>query len=142
MNIAGEGQHITNCPNGWVYVGKYSDGDKEGDEGTIYDRNGKMIYYGKFRRNKPKDTYPQSYSDKYQFKVINFDNGDKYVGETRDGEKHGKGLYIWVDGDAWYGQFTDGKRNGKGIAMFYKGGYLIGRWRDDKLVETLFEESK
>ena len=33
-----------------------------------------------------------------EIRTINYDNGDKYVGEYKDGKRHGKGTYYWADG--------------------------------------------
>ena len=46
-------------------------------------------------------------------------NGDKYVGEWRDGKKHGQGTYYFLadnqwKGDKYVGEHRDDKRNGQG----------------------------
>jgi len=35
-------------------------------------------------------------------------NGDKYIGEFRDGYKNGKGKFFWADGQIYEGEFYDG----------------------------------
>jgi len=40
-------------------------------------------------------------------KVINYTNGDRYDGEVKDGNKHGKGVYTWANGDRYDDDFTD-----------------------------------
>lgn len=138
MMIVGKNRQIGNCPNGMAYVGPWWNGKKQDDNGKVYDWNGNLIYYGRFKKGEPKDQYPSDASTlaqcPYVFKEWNYNNGDKYVGESLNGKRHGMGLYIWESGNAWYGEWKDGKKNGKGIAMWYDGGYKIGTWRNDELV--------
>ena len=71
----------------------------------------------------------------YTFEVINFSNGDKYVGELKDGKRQGRGFYIWQEGSGitWYGWWSDDKRNGYGILIYDEGKSLrTGTWKDDK----------
>ena len=35
-------------------------------------------------------------------------NGDKYVGEFKDGKKHGQGTYTYTDGRKYVGEFKNG----------------------------------
>ena len=37
-----------------------------------------------------------------------FDNGDKYVGEVKDGKTHGQGTYTWADGRHLLGEWKLG----------------------------------
>lgn len=41
-------------------------------------------------------------------------NGDKYIGEWRDGEKSGKGIYYFSHGDTYDGVWLGGMRHGYG----------------------------
>ena len=36
-------------------------------------------------------------------------DGDKYVGEFKDGLRTGKGIYIWSNGDKYVGEWKDDK---------------------------------
>ncbi len=36
-------------------------------------------------------------------------NGDKYVGEWKDGKKHGQGTHTWPSGKKYEGKWRDGK---------------------------------
>ena len=38
----------------------------------------------------------------------------EYVGQYKDGEKHGKGRYTWSDGEIYVGNWKDGKYDGQG----------------------------
>lgn len=37
-------------------------------------------------------------------------NGDKYLGDWNNNQKHGKGVYEYSNGDRYEGLFSDGKR--------------------------------
>jgi hypothetical protein len=61
-------------------------------------------------------------------------NGDKYVGEWKDGKKNGQGTYTWANGDKYVGEWRDDKKSGQGTYTFnsgliqegtYENGYFI-----------------
>ena len=43
------------------------------------------------------------------FGTYNWDNGDKYVGDHKDGNMHGQGTYYFAGGNNYAGEFKDGK---------------------------------
>ena len=43
------------------------------------------------------------------FGTINFNNGDKYVGEFKDGYYHGQGTYTYADGEQQDGYYLNDK---------------------------------
>jgi len=120
MIAPGSSDIIYNCRDCKYYVGDWSNGKMNG-KGTCYDSNGKLIYYGEFKDNKPQETYPTSgdYSS-YRFGVIEYSTG-KYIGETKDGKNDGYGIFVWDDGNMWFGMWEDGIRNGSGIEIMING---------------------
>ena len=68
---------------------------------------------------------------KYNGKTTFYD-GNKYVGEWKDGKAHGYGEYMWVNGNFYVGQFENGEENGKGTAVFIHGDKYVGDWKDGK----------
>ena len=60
-------------------------------------------------------------------------NGEKYVGEWKDGEKNGQGTYAWSIGDKFTGEYQDNKRwNG----IYYdQNGNIIGKYVNGKEVK-------
>jgi hypothetical protein len=46
------------------------------------------------------------------FGTYTFVDGDKYVGEYRDGKSHGQGTYTFANGDKYVGEFRDDKFRG------------------------------
>lgn len=135
--ITSQGFTLNNCPNCYYYVGNYSNDKLEG-KGTCYDQYGNLIYYGEFSNDAPTETYPSTanYSS-YKFECFIYTRkpyahgGNMYIGETKNGKRHGKGILLWREGDAWYGEWTDDKRDGYGIHMYYDGSITVGRWNDD-----------
>lgn len=61
-----------------------------------------------------------------------FANGNKYVGEYKDNKRNGQGTFTFADGDKHVGEFKDGKRNGQGTFTFANGDKYIGEYKDDK----------
>ena len=58
---------------------------------------------------------------------------DRYLGEFKNGEMDGIGIYIWSDNDEYYyGQWKKDKKDGKG--------YYV--WADGYIYEGLFKENK
>ena len=56
--------------------------------------------------------------------VIN--NGDKYVGEFENGQKHGQGTETNADGDKYVGAFENGKEHGQGVFSQVNGDKYVG----------------
>lgn len=62
-------------------------------------------------------------------------NGSKYIGQMKNGKKHGKGTLYRPDGSKIYeGDWIDGKVNGKGTmfnsdgSILYDGDWVDGKW--------------
>jgi hypothetical protein len=53
--------------------------------------------------------------------TLTWSEGDKYVGEYKDGKGHGQGTYTWASGSKYVGEWKDGKRQGQGTYTFGKG---------------------
>ena len=59
-------------------------------------------------------------------------NGDKYVGQFKDGKYHGKGTYIFKNGNKYVGDFKNGKFHGKGTYIFTNGDKYVGEFKDGR----------
>jgi len=57
-------------------------------------------------------------------------DGDKYVGEFRDGHRHGEGIYYWHNGTKYIGNYSYDNRNGYGIYIYESGSVYIGESED------------
>ena len=51
-------------------------------------------------------------------KVINYPNGDQYIGQIQDNKKEGIGAYTYHTGARYEGQFHNDRRHGRGIYYF------------------------
>ena len=57
-------------------------------------------------------------------------NGEKYVGEFKDGKRHGQGTVTIPNGTKYEGEWKDDEFNGQGTYTFYNGGSFVGLWKD------------
>jgi len=55
-----------------------------------------------------------------------WENGSRYVGEWKDGKKHGQGTFTSPDGDKYVGEFKDGKFHGQGTWTSTDGTNYVG----------------
>jgi hypothetical protein len=65
----------------------------------------------------------------YGFGTYTTANGDKYVGEFKDGKKHGKGAMKWADGFKYEGDWENDLRHGKGVFTSPSGDKYVGEYR-------------
>ena len=64
--------------------------------------------------------------------TITASEGNKYVGEWKDGNKHGQGTETTADGDKYVGEYKDGKINGQGTVTYGSGSKYVGEFKDGK----------
>ena len=64
--------------------------------------------------------------------TFTFANGDKYVGEFKDGKYHGQGTATYADGGKYIGEFKDGNKNGQGTYIYANGNTYVGEFKDDE----------
>ena len=53
-----------------------------------------------------------------------------YVGEKKDGKRHGQGTLTKPNGDKYVGEFKDGKQDGQGTYTHSDGKKYVGEWKD------------
>ena len=61
-----------------------------------------------------------------------WENGSRYVGEWKDGKKHGQGTYTFPDGKKYVGGWKDSKYHGQGTLTSSDGKYFVGEFKDSK----------
>ena len=62
--------------------------------------------------------------------TFEFTNGDKYVGEFKDGLMYGQGTMTYSYGNVYVGEFKDGWENGQGTYTFDNGTKYVGEFKD------------
>ncbi|MBI4384942.1 MAG: DnaJ domain-containing protein [Nitrospinae bacterium] len=62
-----------------------------------------------------------------------FPNGDRYIGEIKNGRFHGKGTYIFGRGDKYAGEFVDGRPHGFGTFYYSNGDRYEGAFLEDQM---------
>jgi hypothetical protein len=56
-----------------------------------------------------------------------------YVGECKDGKKHGKGTETYEWGSKYVGEFKNGQHHGQGTLTFPSGAIYVGEFKDGRL---------
>ena len=135
------GQGTYTRSDGRKYVGEWKDGKKHG-QGKLILPDGKK-YVGKWKDGRPWDGIGYKNNEEIEFRVvdgkrsvgnkvrekneqktINYSGGDWYIGELKDGKRHGQGTYNWSDGTKQEGTWRNGEI---WVGLHYnKEGYVIG----------------
>ena len=65
--------------------------------------------------------------------TINYDDGSKYVGDTKllSGKKHGRGTYTWPSGSKYVGEYKNNERHGQGTYTWSDGEKYVGEYKND-----------
>ena len=98
-------------------IGIHKSGNKDNSE-NYADLIGPIFkFFSNFKKEKDKIVY---------------ENGEYYVGEFKNGLKHGKGILYYKNGNIKYeGYFIDDKKEGNGKYIYESGNYYIGEWKND-----------
>ena len=64
-----------------------------------------------------------------------YTNGDKYVGEFKDGKRNGQGTYTYTNGDKYVGGFKDNFWHGQGTWIWANGNKQEAEYKDGIAVE-------
>lgn len=69
-----------------------------------------------------------------------YKNGDRFIGDFKDGKPNGSGVLYYKDGNRYEGEWKYDTPQGKGV-MYYKEGKTLGAiWESGKPVQELFED--
>jgi len=63
---------------------------------------------------------------------LTFSDGSMYEGEYKDGERHGQGTLTKPNGDKYVGEFKDGEMTSQGTYTHSDGSSYEGEWKDGK----------
>ena len=111
---------------------------RTGDWFKLYHRAGQLrrfVYAPLLSEVKPSASRPavsQSAASTATVKTINLSNGDRYRGQIRNGNRHGRGVYTWADGGSYDGEWLDGDFHGRGVRIFANGNRYEGDYVKDK----------
>ena len=61
-------------------------------------------------------------------------NGEYYIGDFKDGVRHGNGEIHFNSGEMYKGQWENDKRNGHGTQTYPGGTKDTGKFKDDKFL--------
>ena len=132
-NYHGDG--ILTYSNGDKYVGEFQLGQFHG-QGTFTDSYGN-VKEGRWSNNvfgiekvETKNNESTNVVANKEKSTITYSNGDKYVGEFKDGKRHGKGTYNSSEGWIYVGDWKDGKMHGQGTYTGEYGDEYVGEWQD------------
>jgi hypothetical protein len=64
-----------------------------------------------------------------------FKNGNKYVGEWKDGKRNGQGTNTWPGGEKYIGEWKDNNMNGQGTYTYADDRIKRGIWKNNKFVK-------
>ena len=95
MQIAPKNKNIENCGEGFIYVGRWLNGEKYGN-GRLYNKSGQLIYDGRFESDKPCRQLLSNPDTLRNFSFLEFKNDDEseiYVGEVESNLPNGFGIY-------------------------------------------------
>ena len=67
------------------------------------------------------------------FAPATFANGVKYVGEWKDGKRHGQGAYTYASSAKYVGEWKDGKKHGQGAYTYASGARYVGEFKDGEM---------
>ena len=72
--------------------------------------------------------------------IITYPDGTKYVGKFKDGKENGQGTFTYPDGEKYEGEYKDGERNGQGTITYPDGTKSVVEYKDGELEGTLLNE--
>ena len=69
------------------------------------------------------------------------EDGDKYVGEHKDGKYQGQGTYTWKDGGKYVGEFKDGEYDGQGTHTWSDRFKYVGSWKGGQMWNGIYYDN-
>ena len=137
--------------NGDKYIGKWENGNSNGQgilkwkfvgkyhgEGVVISIDGSEFETEWIAEKLPEQQLipvkPDWDSEKHKKDTtIIYANGDKYIGQWKDGKSNGPGSLIYPNGDKYKGEWKNGKKHGIGVTIS-KDGKIIeeGAYKDGK----------
>jgi len=107
---------------------------------NLADNYGGIKYEEKYYKNICKEKF-ENFTYEGEFKLFRFhgfgtlkyhDGSDEYIGNWKNGKRHGKGESKKTDGISYNGDWIEDKWHGKGQAIFPNGSIYTGDWVEGK----------
>lgn len=147
-----DGEGTMTYSDGAQYTGQWKSGKREG-EGKMLMRSGENLVgtwkNDQYQAEWNKVTFP---ADTISLRNCNtnfcsvgigkftYKNGDRFIGDFRDGKPNGSGITYFKNGNRYEGDWRNDSPNGKGV-MQYQDGKIVGAiWETGKPVQQLFED--
>ena len=64
--------------------------------------------------------------------IINYDDGNRYEGSLKDGNRNGQGIMYYRNGSRYEGSWENNEHNGQGIYYYRNGDRYEGSWENNK----------
>jgi hypothetical protein len=107
------------------YVGYWKNGKQEGKGKIIYGQNSE--YPNRYFDGEWKNGMKHGYGIKFWGEAGKYTN-NRYEGDWKNDEMDGFGRYDWPDKGTYIGQWKDGEQHGEGIFIFLNGDTLKSLW--------------
>jgi hypothetical protein len=126
--------------NGTIFLGKFAEAKKQGR--FIVSRPARRMINNEFYTDDAVDyTKAASFEDSFEGMrndqgqrhgqgTAIYSDGGKYVGEFKNGYRHGKGTHTW-SGNKYVGESKEGKQHGQGTATYANGDQYAGEWKNN-----------
>lgn len=137
------GEGICTFSNGDRFLGTFEQGLKNG-HGILYEKDG-LIRTGIWLNDRLSEqglqklskgeAYP--WADRHNsgrwYGVFDDGNGNKYIGNIRDGKADRLGIRFWSDGSRYEGHFKNNNKHGYGIYYYTEKDKYAGQWVNDEI---------
>ena len=67
------------------------------------------------------------------YKTQTYQDGTKYVGEFKNGKRHGNGTMTYSSGMKYLGEWKDGREHGHGTRTYPDGDEVKGVWKMENM---------
>lgn len=126
--------------DGSKYIGQFKNGDYHGTGKLLYEDGNK--YVGEFKKGNRHGKGKMIAKDGTETSGTYYNNFLEDNIKTKDSRcsgdcENGQGTYTWDNGDKYIGQWRDGKRHGKGKYIFKNKGLLYGMFENDKFIKHI-----
>lgn len=79
---------------------------------------------------------------RHGYGTLTLPSGAHYSGEWQYGVRHGRGTFVWPNGDKYVGEWKNDRQNGEGTLFYKNGDRESGRWAEGKPAETRFYKAQ